>query len=144
MSDASEFAKVIATVPLFEGLSKRQLASIAHVCFEAVYSPGDVIVREGDRTAEHMVVITAGTAEVTHKGKSLTTLGAGEVVGEMALLDGLPRSASVTADTDVRAIVLYRSAFQTLLDEVPGIYARLLTTLSKRLRAQDERLASLG
>jgi CRP-like cAMP-binding protein len=144
MSDASEFAKVIATVPLFEGLSKRQLASIAHVCFEAVYSPGDIIVREGDRTAEHMVVITEGTAEVTHKGKNLTTLGAGEVVGEMALLDGLPRSASVTAETDVRAIVLYRSAFQALLEEVPGMYARLLTTLSKRLRAQDERLASLG
>lgn len=144
MSDASEFAKVIATVPLFEGLSKRQIASIAHVCFEATYAPGDVIVREGDRTAEHMIVITDGTASVTHKGKPLSTLGPGEVVGEMALIDGLPRSASVTAESAVRAIVLYRSAFQTLLEDVPGMYERLLITLSKRLRAQDERLASLG
>lgn len=144
MSDTTDFAKAIAGVPLFEGLSKRQLASVAHVCFESVYSPGDVIVKEGDRNAEHMVVLTSGEVDVTVKGKMMANLGPGAVVGEMALLDGLPRSASVTATTEVRAIVLYRTAFQAILEEVPGMYSKLLATLSQRLREKDQQLAALS
>jgi CRP/FNR family transcriptional regulator, cyclic AMP receptor protein len=140
----SEVTEVIARVPLFSGLTKRQQSSVARLCFEARYEPGDTILREGERDAQHMIVLIDGTANVTQKGKALASVGAGEVIGEMALLDGRPRSASVIADTAVTGIVLYGTAFHKLLEEIPAINARLLTALAQRLRDRDERTAALG
>jgi CRP/FNR family transcriptional regulator, cyclic AMP receptor protein len=140
----SEFADVIAGVPLFSGLTKRQLNSVARLCFAAEYHAGDTIVREGEPDAKHMVVLTEGTARVIQGGRELATVGGGEVIGELALLDGLPRSASVVAETDVTAIVLYGTAFRKLLDDIPAISGQLLVALSRRLRERDERSATLG
>lgn len=140
----ASFVEALSGVPLFRGLTKRQLTSIARVCFEASYSSGDTIVREGERDAQHMVVITAGEGQVLRDGRQVATVSAGDVVGEMALVDGMPRSASVVAATEVAAIVLYRTAFIKLIDEIPEITLRLLAALSKRLRDSDERAATLG
>lgn len=143
-SQHAEFADVIAGVPLFAGLTRRQLNSVARLCFAAEYAAGDTIVREGERDAKHMVVLTAGTAKVIQKGREIAVVGSGEVIGELALLDGMPRSASVVADTDVAAIVLYGTAFRKLLDDIPAIGHHLLVALSRRLRERDERSATLG
>jgi CRP/FNR family transcriptional regulator, cyclic AMP receptor protein len=139
-----KFVDVIAGVPLFSGLTKRQLNSVARLCFRAEFGAGDTIVREGERDAQHMVVIVDGTARVIQKDREIATVGKGEVIGELALIDGMPRSASVVAETPVIAIVLYGTAFRKLLDEIPAIYGRLLAALSRRLRERDERSAALG
>jgi CRP/FNR family transcriptional regulator, cyclic AMP receptor protein len=140
----AEFADAIAGVPLFAGLTRRQVNGVARLCFAAEYTAGDTIVREGDRDAKHMVVLTAGTAKVIRNGREIAAVGSGEVIGELALLDGMPRSASVVADTDVTAIVLYGTAFKKLLDDIPAIAHQLLVALSRRLRERDERSATLG
>jgi CRP/FNR family transcriptional regulator, cyclic AMP receptor protein len=136
--------EALGRVPLFSGLTKRQLSRIADLCFEADYGPGDVILREGEREAQHMAVITQGSAGVVAKGRTITSVGPGDIVGEMALLDGMPRSAAVVAETPVSAIVLYRTAFTHLLETVPTMYPRLLVSLAQRLRACDHRASTLG
>lgn len=140
----SDVAQAVASVSLFADLSKRQIINVSHLCFEAVFEPGDTIVKEGDTSTGHMLIITSGTGAVTIGDKEMGTVGPGDVVGEMALFDGLPRSASVTANEEVRAVVLYRSAFTNMLEEHPVIALKLLATLSKRLREKDARLAALS
>lgn len=139
-----DLVEMLGRVPLFSGLTKRQLRRVADICFAADYEPGDAILREGERDAQHMAVITQGSANVVAKGRAITTVGPGDIVGEMALLDGRPRSATVVAETPVTAVVLYRTAFTGLLEELPSMYPALLVSLAQRLRACDDRTAALG
>src|SRR5688500_8546515 len=93
----SEILEVIQGIPLFAHLPKGDLREIAKMCFEETYAPDQVILKQLE-DAQHMVAIVAGTARVTRDGNTVATVGAGDVVGEMALIDGLRRSAAVVAD----------------------------------------------
>ncbi len=121
-------------VPLFEGCSDADLARIARASDEIAVPTGYVLVHEGD-WGEEAFVIADGEAEVAVDGRQLAVLGPGSVVGEMAVLDGGPRTATVAAVTPLRLFAFDSSVFTTLLDNVPLVARRVLSGMSHRLRA---------
>ena len=126
-------------VPLFEGCSQRQLvAKIARVFDVAADT---VLTRAGEPGDEFFLIID-GTARVDVSAEKLP-LHPGEFFGEMSLLDGGPRSATVVAGTPVRLLVISRRHFSVLLKEVPGLTQTLLITLSKRVRQAEEQAERL-
>ena len=138
----STLESAIQGIPLFSGLTKRQLGSVAKLCFERTYDKGDLLVRQTD-VGQLMVALVSGRARVERDGTRLGTVTAGDVVGEMSLLDGQPCSASVVAETAIEAIVLHRTAFRGLLAEAPSITAKLLVAQTARVRELDRRIAAI-
>lgn len=134
---------VLQNVPLFNGLSRRQLTEVAKVAYEDDYAPGDVIVKEGD-VGQKLVVLTAGTADVIRKTHTLATLRTGDVIGEIALIDGRPRTAAVVATSPARGVVVYATAFRKLLDTVPALSRNIMLALATRLREVDEHADTHG
>jgi CRP/FNR family cyclic AMP-dependent transcriptional regulator len=132
----------LARVDLFAGLDKKDLQLLAGACQERKYSAGSTLIKQGD-TGVGLYVITGGTVHITKAADpdrseiDLGTAGAGNVLGEMSLLDDLPRSATVTAVDDVTALLLPVWEFRTTLRNQPNIALRLLTTLSRRLRKAE-------
>jgi len=139
----SEILEILRGIPLFAHLPKGQLREIAKLCFDEVYETDQVILKQLEE-AQQMVAIISGKARVTRDGRAVATVGAGDVVGEMALIDGLRRSAAVVAETTVEGIVLHRTAFLKLLDGNPGMARWLLLAQTARLREADRKLGSLG
>lgn len=129
----------LASVELFSGLDKKELRHIASSCQERTYAAGSILMQQGS-TGAGLFVITEGHVKITQEVNpdraevELSTAGAGEVLGEMALLDDLPRSATVTAVDEVTALLLPIWDFRTALRNSPDIALKLLATLSHRLR----------
>jgi CRP/FNR family transcriptional regulator, cyclic AMP receptor protein len=132
----------LAHVELFAGLEKKDVQLLAGACRERNYSAGSKLIKQGD-TGVGLYVITAGTVHITKETDpdklelDLGTVGPGNVLGEMSLLDDLPRSANVTAVSDVTALLLPVWEFRTTLRNHPDIALRLLSTLSRRLRKAE-------
>jgi CRP/FNR family transcriptional regulator, cyclic AMP receptor protein len=139
----AEIVGVLEGVPLFGSLTKRQLRAVAGECSGVAYEPDDVIVKELD-TGQHLVCLVSGGAKVVRNGRTIARLAAGDVVGEMALLDGEPRSASVVATEPTTGIALYQTAFRKLLADHPTMCSKLLLSMSARLRESDKRLGLYG
>ncbi len=126
---------LIGGVGLFAGCSKKELGQVATAADELALPAGAVLMREGERGRE-FVVIVDGEVEVTKDGSSLRTMGPGEFAGEIALVADVPRTATVTALTQVRILVLSDQAFQRLIRETPSIAAKVLAVLGERLHQQ--------
>ena len=124
--------ELLAAVPLFAGCSKRELGEIALVADEIFLPDGETLIREGERGREFLV-IESGTVRVMRDGRALTELGAGEWVGEISLVAGTPRTATVVAASPVRLLVISDRAFQALLRDVPSIATKVLQSLAARL-----------
>lgn len=120
-------------VPLFKALNKRELNRVAKHADEVLSEPGEVLVRQGS-LGQEFVLIVEGRAKVERDGKVLAHLNSGDCFGEMALLDGKGRSATVTVEEPSKLLVISSSSFYTLLDEVPALQRKLLVTLSERIR----------
>jgi CRP/FNR family transcriptional regulator, cyclic AMP receptor protein len=137
-----EYERLLAQVPLFIDLGKRELHRLAVGCRQRDYAVSEVLVRQGEPGAG-LFIIVSGRVQVTqhHTGGSqaLATLGPGEVFGEMTLLDDLPRSATVTALEPTRVLLLPVFDFRAALREEPDITIRLLAVLSRRLRRAEAR-----
>jgi CRP/FNR family cyclic AMP-dependent transcriptional regulator len=130
-------------VSLFEECSQRQLRSVARVARVFDVAPGTVLTRTGEPGDEFFLIIDGtGRADVSTDRHVL--LHPGEFFGEMSLLDGGPRSATVVANTSVRLLVISRRHFATLLRDVPGLTQTILVTLSRRVRQAEERAERLG
>jgi CRP-like cAMP-binding protein len=126
-------------VPLFAGLSKKQLYLVARHTEEVVVGPGQVLCLEGEAANEFGLIIS-GDAEVKRGGRRLAKLGPGDFYGEMAILDASPRSATVTATSACELVVMHRRDFSLLIDSVPGIARKVLAGLAGRLREADRKL----
>lgn len=132
----------LAHVDLFVGLDKKEMRNLAGSCQERKFPAGTVLMKQGD-TGAGLFVITAGHVKVTQAvdpdraEENLGSAGPGDVLGEMALLDDLPRSATVTAVDDVTALLLPIWEFRTTLRANPEISVKLLATLSHRLRKAE-------
>lgn len=120
-------------VPLFADLPPSDLKQIAAVAGEHLYDDGTVITREGDAGNE-LLVIVAGDVSIVTGGREIARRGRGDYVGEMAVLDGEPRSASVVALGSVRALRIGRREFETILRERPETSHAMLLVLTRRLR----------
>ncbi len=123
---------VIADVPLFAGLSKKELGEIASIVTEVEYLPRAYLAYEGEAGREAMIIL-AGKATVRRNGRKIADVSRGSVVGEMSLLTDLPRNATVRADTFVSALVMNSKQFSTLIDEHPQVGVKILRTVARRL-----------
>jgi len=127
-----EWADVLATLPLFEGVRKRELRRIAEDAEVSEFAPGDMVVATGERSNSFYVIL-GGEALPAWKpaGRSLRT---GDYFGEIGLLDGEPRSGSVVATSDLHVMRMSRRAFDDALERNPSIARRLLVELVSRVR----------
>lgn len=129
--------EALKRAPLFEGLSKRELAELARVTEDLQVQPGTVLCREGKRGREFFVIVD-GEAEVTKDGRRITTRKGGDFVGEIALLMETTRTATVTATTPLRCFILTRGDFRRVLDENPAVQRKVMTALAERVLSYSE------
>lgn len=131
MADAR--IKLLKSVPLFSACDDKQLAFIATQVDEVDFESGRDLCREGGSGGEFFVILS-GTAEVRRQGRHLGELKAGDFFGEIALLDGGPRTASVTAVSPMKCLVLSRGQFHNVIRQNALIAVSVLETLGARLR----------
>ena len=124
----------LAMVPIFSGCTKREVSIIAQAAKEVSHRQGAVIAREGERGVG-LFLILEGECEVSVGGKRKAVLGPGDFFGEVALLDGGPRTATVTATTPVRLVGITAWVFRGMLMEHPSIALKTLEAVAGRLRA---------
>jgi cAMP-dependent protein kinase regulator len=133
------WASVLATLPLFAGIGKRDLRRIAGEAEFSEFAPGDSVVTTGEPSGGFYVILGG---EATARAKpAARTLKTGDYFGEMGLLDGAPRSASIVATKDLHVMRLSRGAFDAALDRHPTIARRLLTELGTRVRTLERQAA---
>lgn len=126
-------ADILGTVPLFSGLSKRDLSRLAKATHEHTYQPGTQVTTEG-KSGVGFFVILDGKARVQVPGRRAKLLGPGDYFGEMALIDDAPRSAHVTAETELRCQVLTQWQFRPFVKEHPDVAWALLKAMVGRVR----------
>ena len=142
-------AALLRGTPLFAGLEENRLKAIAALARACEYPEGAEIIEEGDRPVPEndglyllingAVTVRKGATTDTD-GEELARLGPGEFFGEMALLDGYPRSASVFATAEVLCLILSRADLHRVLRSDPEIALKMLAVLSGRLRAMDRQV----
>ena len=130
-------------IPILEGCSQKQLQSITRIARILDASAGTVLVRRGEPGDEFFLILD-GTVSVEVSPEKSVPLGPGSFFGEMSLLDGGTRSATVISETPVRLLVIKRENFSVLCREVPDLTQTLSATLSRRLRQAEQRPETSG
>lgn len=133
MSDRDPKMELLSKVPLFAGCSEDQLRDITRLLTPVDVKAGTTLARQGDYGKEFFVIIE-GTAAVLRDGVELAKLGAGDVVGEISIIDGGQRTATVVADTDMLVEVATHPEFAGLLDRAPEIAVNMLPALAALVR----------
>ena len=140
-----ESVELLARVPLFSELSRQELERISRVSVARTFPAGVRVFHEGDHS-DACYLVRTGDLRVTRehpdgRAIALATLGAGDIFGELAMLDGEARSASVETLTDCELLALPAADVRRLLADHPGISVKLIAALTKRLRETNERVA---
>jgi len=130
--------ELVKGVPLFADLDKRELQGLASSMKERTFNTGQTIASEG-QTGIGFFVIAEGSAKVTQGDEERATLGPGDYFGEIALIDDGTRTASVTADSDLKVYGLTSWEFRPLVETNASIAWKLLQTMAKRLREAEGR-----
>lgn len=133
-SDAA--AGQLADIELFEGFSPQELERVAELADEVDAEEGALLTEQG-KVGQECYVIVEGSASVIVGGEVIATLGPGELVGEMALIDNRPRSGTVRADSPMRLLSFDVKSFRTLLDELPSANRAVMAKLTERIRRGD-------
>jgi CRP/FNR family cyclic AMP-dependent transcriptional regulator len=126
----------LSKIWLFASCSGKEINSIRRELQAEMAPPGKVLTQEGDIGRDFYLVV-AGMASVRRKGRRVATIGPDEYFGELALLDQRPRSATVTAESDMELLVLGQRAFIGVVESVPSLSRKLLATMATRLRESD-------
>jgi CRP/FNR family transcriptional regulator, cyclic AMP receptor protein len=127
---------LIKAIPLFKHCSKKELGEIASIADELDLKDGAMLTREG-RGGREFFVIVEGTADVLKGGKRVNSVSEGDFIGEIALVTGQPRTASVQATSPVRVLVITRQNFSKLLDRSPESQRKILLATAERLAPAD-------
>ena len=137
----AELANVLKTLPLFSSCSRKELGIIAGIGKEVEFPPGRVIAREG-QTGVGLHVVLEGETKVEVGGRTRRRLGPGAFFGEIAVLDGGPRSATVVAETPVRTFVIPEWSFKVALKNQPSLALKMLEEVCRRVRATDSSITN--
>lgn len=127
-------AELLRLVPLFNGMTDPSFEAIAKLASETDFAVGDELVRQGT-PGDSFIIIVSGRAVVERDGRRLRELGPGEFLGEISLIDGSPRTATVTALDPIRGFVIGRDGFLQLIDRIPVFRLEVLGALTERIRA---------
>jgi CRP/FNR family cyclic AMP-dependent transcriptional regulator len=130
----------LGEVWLFKGCSKAERKAIERNAVEKHVAKGEVVVDEG-AVGQSAYVIVSGSVAVLRHGRKVAELGEGQMFGEIALLDRLPRTASVKALSDLTLLELHQKEFDAVLKESPSTTRKLLSAVASRLRETDAKLA---
>lgn len=136
MARTDEKLEHLKQVPLFSQCSRKDLETIGRESDEISVEAGRVLIEEG-KPGHEFFLILEGSASVHRRGQQIATLGPGKFFGELSLLDGGPRTATVKAETPMELLVLGTREFAGLLDSVPGLAHTMLGAVATRLRNAD-------
>ncbi|MGZ5383758.1 MAG: Crp/Fnr family transcriptional regulator [Acidimicrobiia bacterium] len=139
LNSRSDRIGALRVIPLFSHLSKKDLNEVAKRADEVTVAKGTVLAEEGTRGNECFVILR-GKVGVSRNNRRITSGRWGAVIGEMSLLDGMSRSATLVAEQDTTLLVIHRRDFQYLVDHLPGFSRKLLMNLSGHLRRMDKGL----
>lgn len=131
--------KLLSEVPLFEGLSKKELRAIVQAAKEVSHREGAVLAREGDSGVGFFLIMD-GTAKVSVRGRPRNTMGPGDFFGEISLIDQGPRTATVTAETPITTLGITAWVFKRLIEQNPSIASKMLKVMAQRLRQSSREL----
>jgi CRP-like cAMP-binding protein len=136
MASKQNHLDALREVPLFSGCSNKELEKVAKASDEIRMTAGTLIVDQG-QTGREAFIVVEGEVEVKRNGRKVASLGPGAIVGELSLLDHGPRTAMATCETDCTLLVIDSRRFTGVLDAVPAISHKLLSTLATRIRDLD-------
>ena len=131
--------KLLAGVPIFEELSTKELKSIAGAGKEVTHRQGSVLAREGDSGVGFFLILD-GEVSVALAGRPLRKMVPGDFFGEISLLDGGPRTATCTAQTEVTTLGITPWTFKRLIEQNPSIASKMLKVMAQRLRSAAKQL----
>jgi CRP-like cAMP-binding protein len=134
-----ETATALGSVPIFADFSKKHLNRLAGQSDVLAFAAGQAIVKEGD-PGETLFIVLSGHAKVTRRRRSVGQVMPGYFFGELSAIDGGPRSASVTAETPVEVLRLFRRTLLALIDDEPQLTLKLLDGIVRRVRQVERRL----
>jgi CRP/FNR family transcriptional regulator, cyclic AMP receptor protein len=138
-ADLDERVRLLRGIWLFSTCTDDELGRIAALAHPQEAKVGAELTRQGEEGLEFFVIVD-GDASAAVDGDEVGTIGPGGFFGEMALLDGGPRVATVTASSDMRVLVLSRQEFASLLTRVPSVSRRMLAAIGARLRLANSQL----
>lgn len=124
-------------IPLFSGLDDDELDLVAQSATQLSFPAGRVLMREGD-VAHEMFVVVSGTLEVTRNGEHVANIDAGGFAGEIALLTHHHRTSTVTCATECTVLHIDGRVFSTVIEETPGIAAKMMPVMAQRMAANAE------
>jgi CRP/FNR family transcriptional regulator, cyclic AMP receptor protein len=133
MAPRDQKLQLLGRVPLFAGCASRDLEEIGKLADEVDVPAGQTLMTEG-ATAQEFFVVIDGSLRVERGGAEIAKLGPGDFVGEIGLVDGRPRTATVTAESASRLFVIGHREFHSLLEAHPGIQIEILQALAQRVR----------
>jgi len=136
-----EKVAILRTVAIFAGTPDHVLASVAQIAYEETFEAGQAIMNEGD-FGDFMYIVVDGQVRVHKGGKTILTLDAGAPVGELAVLDPEPRSASVSAVTDTLLFRIDKEPFDEVMADRPEIAQGVIRSLCERIRIQGQTLVA--
>lgn len=131
--------EALRKVPLFSGLTDQELEALLEQAEERTYRPGQDLVTQGDASGPFFLLYE-GRCQVSIDGHPRRKVGPGQYFGDMALIDGEPRSATVRAETDVRGLAIHAEAFFGILESNFGVARKIMANLSRRARAAERQL----
>ena len=132
----SDKVEVLRAVPLFADLDERSLQAVTVLAHEVTFKAGEVLMLEGE-PGDTFEVIVEGTVRIDRGDRAIRSMTAGGFIGEIALLDQRPRTATVTCVTDVRALEIRAHEFERLIDTLPALHRRIRAAVDRRARGRD-------
>jgi len=138
--ETNAIVEMLQKTPLWSGLTEKELKLIARSFKELRYESGQVIVRKGEAGVGFYLIVD-GTVDVRSDGRVLSKLGPGQFFGEMALLDGQPRSADVVALEPSRCLAMTSWSFSGIISEHPKMALKMLQEFTRRLRMNAQNLS---
>ena len=136
MASRGVYVEHLRRVVLFAGLTKKELERVASAGSELEVPAGKVLMEQGHSGSDAFIVLK-GTFVVRRNGRKVAELGEGDIVGELALLDDGPRSATVECTADGSVFIISRGQFRAVLDDIPTLSHKLLAALAGRIRNVD-------
>ena len=136
---ADRKVQMLSKVPLFSECNQKELSKIASLADEIEVDKGAVLTKEG-MPGRECFVVSKGKAKATLRGKKLATYDSGDVFGEMSLLDNEPRSATITAESDMVLFVVDSRSFWGLCEQAPSVTRKIMKSISQRLRRVEKAL----
>jgi CRP-like cAMP-binding protein len=138
--ESDNVVNMLEKTPLWSGLSKKDLKTIAKLSKERTYETGETIVRKGEGGVGFYMILD-GAVEIRSDGRTLSKLGPGQFFGEMSVLDNQPRSADVVVMEPTKCLTLSAWSFNALISDNPRIALKMLQEFVRRLRSTNQALS---